>query len=43
MRPRLANEGAEPLLMTPEAFTKFVRSEIEKFRKVVKEKNLKAG
>jgi tripartite-type tricarboxylate transporter receptor subunit TctC len=43
MRVRLANEGAEPLLMTPEAFTKFVRSEIEKFRKVVKEKNLKAG
>jgi tripartite-type tricarboxylate transporter receptor subunit TctC len=43
MRARLANEGAEPLLMTPEAFTKFVRTEIEKFRKVVKEKNLKAG
>ena len=43
MRTRLANEGAEPLLMTPEAFTKFVRSEIAKFRKVVKEKNLKAG
>jgi tripartite-type tricarboxylate transporter receptor subunit TctC len=43
MRARLANEGAEPLLMTPDAFTKFVRSEIEKFRKVVKEKNLKAG
>lgn len=43
MRGQLANEGAEPVLMTPEAFTKFVRSEIEKFRKVVKEKNLKAG
>ena len=43
MRTRLEHEGAEPLLMTPEAFTKFVTSEIEKFRKVVKEKNLKAG
>jgi tripartite-type tricarboxylate transporter receptor subunit TctC len=43
MLPKLANEGAEPVLMTPDAFTKFVRSEIEKFRKVVREKNLKAG
>ena len=43
MRAKLANEGAEPVLMSPEAFTSFVRSEIAKFRKVVKEKNLKAG
>lgn len=43
MRARLANEGAEPVLMTPEAFTRFMRNEIEKFRKVVKEKGLKAG
>jgi tripartite-type tricarboxylate transporter receptor subunit TctC len=43
MRAKLANEGAEPQLMTPEAFTAFVRREIEKFRKVVKEKNLKPG
>jgi tripartite-type tricarboxylate transporter receptor subunit TctC len=43
MRTRLEHEGAEPVLMTPEAFSKFVTSEIEKFRKVVKEKNLKAG
>lgn len=43
MRPKLENQGAEPVLMTPEAFTKFVRSEIAKFRKVVKERNIKAG
>ena len=43
MRSRLANEGAEPVLMSPEAFTNFVRSEIAKFRKVVKERNIKAG
>ena len=43
MRAKLANEGAEPVLMTPDAFTKFVRSEIAKFRKVVKERNIKAG
>lgn len=41
MRTRLANEGAEPVLMSPEAFTSFVRNEIAKFRKVVKERNLK--
>jgi hypothetical protein len=29
--------------MTPEAFTSFVRNEIAKFRKVVKERNLKPG
>ena len=43
MRPKLENQGAEPVLMTPEAFTKFVRNEIAKFRKVVKERNIKAG
>ncbi len=43
MRTRLANEGAEPVLMSPEAFTSFVRNEIAKFRKVVKERNLKPG
>jgi hypothetical protein len=37
------NEGAEPVLMSPEAFTSFVRSEIAKFRKVVKERNIKPG
>jgi tripartite-type tricarboxylate transporter receptor subunit TctC len=43
MRARLSNEGAEPVLMTPEKFTSFVRSEIAKFRKVVKERNIKPG
>lgn len=43
MRSRLANEGAEPVLMSPEAFTNFVRSEIAKFKKVVKERNIKPG
>ncbi len=40
MKPRLAEQGAEPVLMTPDAFTKFVREEIAKWRKVVKERNL---
>jgi hypothetical protein len=32
MRAKLANEGAEPVLMAPDAFTRFVREEIAKFR-----------
>ena len=43
MRAKLATEGAEPVLMSPDAFNKFVRSEIAKFRKTVKERNIKAG
>jgi tripartite-type tricarboxylate transporter receptor subunit TctC len=43
MKSRLASEGAEPMLMSPEAFTGFIRTEIEKFRKVVRERNLKPG
>ena len=43
MKSRLANEGAEPVLMSPEAFTSFVRNEIAKFRKVARERNLKPG
>jgi tripartite-type tricarboxylate transporter receptor subunit TctC len=35
---RLANEGAEPVLMTPDAFTNFLKSDIAKFGKVVKER-----
>lgn len=41
MRSRLANEGAEPVLMSPEAFTKFVRNEIVKFRQVAAQRNIK--
>ncbi len=38
MKPRLAEQGAEPVLMTPDTFSKFVRDEIAKWRKVVKER-----
>ena len=40
---RLSHEGAEPVLMTPEAFTAFVHGEIAKWRKVVKERNIAQG
>jgi tripartite-type tricarboxylate transporter receptor subunit TctC len=43
MRAKLATEGAEPVLMSPDAFNAFIRSEIAKFRKTVKERNIKAG
>jgi tripartite-type tricarboxylate transporter receptor subunit TctC len=43
MRAQLANQGAEPVLMSPQQFTGFVRSEIERFRRLVKERNIKAG
>jgi tripartite-type tricarboxylate transporter receptor subunit TctC len=41
MRPRLADQGAEPRLMTPEAFTEYVRLEIEKWRKIAVARNIK--
>ena len=40
---RLTHEGAEPVLMTPEAFTSFVHGEIAKWRKVVKERKIAQG
>jgi len=40
MKPRLAEQGAEPLLMSADAFTQYTRDEIAKWRKVVKERNL---
>jgi tripartite-type tricarboxylate transporter receptor subunit TctC len=43
MRAKLATEGAEPVLMAPDAFNAFIRNEIVKFRKTVKERNIKAG
>lgn len=41
MKTRTAEQGAEPVLMTPEAFTNYMRSELAKWRKVVKARNLK--
>jgi tripartite-type tricarboxylate transporter receptor subunit TctC len=41
MRPRLADQGAEPVLMSPEAFTDYVRAEIVKWRKIAQDRNIK--
>ena len=41
MRPRLADQGAEPVLMTPEAFTEYVRAEITKWRRIAQDRNIK--
>jgi tripartite-type tricarboxylate transporter receptor subunit TctC len=43
MRAQLANQGAEPVLMSPQQFSGFVKSEIDRYRKLVKERNIKAG
>ena len=43
MRTRLGDQGAEVVLMSPEAFTGMIRSEITKYRKVVRDRNLKPG
>ena len=43
MKGRLAGEGAEPVLLSADAFTAFVHGEIEKWRKVVKERNIAPG
>ena len=43
MRSKLATEGAEPVLMSPDAFNGFIRKEIAKFRKTIKERNIKPG
>ena len=40
IKERLAQDGAEIVLMSPEAFTAFVRSEFTKWRKVAKERNI---
>jgi tripartite-type tricarboxylate transporter receptor subunit TctC len=39
---RLGDQGFEPVGGTPEAFTKFIAVEIERYAKVVKEANIKA-
>ena len=42
VKARLADEGAEPILqMTPEAFSDIVKSDIAKWRKIVKDLNIK--
>jgi tripartite-type tricarboxylate transporter receptor subunit TctC len=40
MKPRLVEQAAELILMPPDGFTRYVREEIVKWRKVVKERNL---
>ncbi len=41
MKEKLAREGAEPLIQTPEQFGETLRSSIQMWRKVVKEANVK--
>lgn len=40
MKPRLAEQGADAVLMTADAFSRFVRDEIVKWRAVAKERKL---
>lgn len=41
MKSKLALEGAQPVVRSPEAFTAFVHAEIAKFRKIVAARNIK--
>jgi tripartite-type tricarboxylate transporter receptor subunit TctC len=41
MRARFANLGAEPMLMTPTEFGKYIAAETEKWGRVVKEAGIK--
>jgi tripartite-type tricarboxylate transporter receptor subunit TctC len=41
MRARFASLGAEPMLMTPAEFGKYIAAETEKWGKVVKEAGIK--
>ena len=38
----LADSGVEPLLSTPDEFTAFIRSEMQRYAKVVKDAGIKA-
>jgi tripartite-type tricarboxylate transporter receptor subunit TctC len=42
MKARLANLGAEPMIMTPDEFGKFIAGEIEKWAKVIRAAKIKA-
>lgn len=42
MRERLAGDGADPVSSTPEKFASFIKSEIDKWAKVVKAANIRA-
>ena len=39
---RLSGQGAEPVYYTPEQFTAFIRTEIDKWTRLVKTANMKA-
>jgi tripartite-type tricarboxylate transporter receptor subunit TctC len=41
LRQRLASQGAEPLTSTPDEFAAYLRSEIAKWAKVVKDSGMK--
>jgi len=43
MKSKLALEGAQPVLRSPDAFTAFVHDEIVKFRKIVAARNIRAN
>ncbi|MBI3937051.1 MAG: tripartite tricarboxylate transporter substrate binding protein [Betaproteobacteria bacterium] len=43
VKSRLADEGAEPVVTSPEAFNAFVRSEIAKWKKVAQELNIQTN
>lgn len=43
MKSKLALEGAQPVLRSPDAFTAFVHAEIVKFRKIVAARNIRAN
>ena len=42
MREKLIAQGAEPAPTTPEQFAAFVKSEITKYAKIIKEAGIKA-
>ena len=42
MKERLANEGAEPVTASPRDFTNFVKDDIARWSRVVKDANIKA-